>query len=653
MADAVRVSVTVNGQPQTAEVEPRLLLVHFLRDTLGLTGTHVGCDTSNCGACTVHLDGVSVKSCTILAAQADGASVRTIEGMADGADLHPLQEGFWAEHGLQCGYCTPGMIMAAADLLERNPDPSEHEIREGLAGNLCRCTGYHNIVKAVQHAAELQRAATAPEPGREAAPGPGHAGGVGMSEANGGLHVGRAMRRKEDPPLIAGQGQLRRRHHAAGHALGGVRALARGARHDQLDRHVGRARAATASRPSTPAPTSTSRRRSRWPGSRPAWTSPRRRTGRWPRTPSSTSATRSRSSSARDRYAVVDAAEDVIVDYDPLPVVVDPEKALAGGDLVHPDLGSNKVHEWSLGGDVEAALEGADVVIEHRFVNHRTAGAPIETRGVIADYRAGELTMWSATQVPHFLRLFLALQLGMTEDRVRAIAPDVGGGFGSKLQIYGEEILLAWVSRKLGLPVKWVETRSENMATAHHGRDQIAYVTMGADRDGTFKGLHVKIVADLGAYMMLLTPMIPSLGAFVMAGCYKWDAVRTDITGVMTNKMATDAIRGAGRPEATHYIEVMVDQMAQELGIDRLELRRRNFIPPEDFPAETAAGWSTTRATTRARSRGCSSTSTRPRRRARRRTASCAASGSRPGRRSAGWRRRAPRARAASASRRG
>jgi carbon-monoxide dehydrogenase small subunit len=164
MAHAVRVSVTVNGQPHSAEVEPRLLLVHFLRDTLGLTGTHVGCDTSNCGACTVHLDGVSVKSCTVLAAQADGAEVRTIEGMAQATELHPLQEGFWAEHGLQCGYCTPGMIMAAADLLERNPDPSESEIREGLAGNLCRCTGYHNIVKAVQHAAQLQRGAEVPEP---------------------------------------------------------------------------------------------------------------------------------------------------------------------------------------------------------------------------------------------------------------------------------------------------------------------------------------------------------------------------------------------------------------------------------------------------------------------------------------------------------
>jgi carbon-monoxide dehydrogenase small subunit len=174
MADAVRVSVTVNGQAQAADVEPRLLLVHFLRDTLGLTGTHVGCDTSNCGACTVHVDGQSAKSCTLLAVQADGSEVTTIEGMAQGNELHPLQEGFWAEHGLQCGYCTPGMIMAAADLLARTPDPSEAEIREGLAGNLCRCTGYHNIVKAVQHAARSQREGRIPEPdvteeGREAA----------------------------------------------------------------------------------------------------------------------------------------------------------------------------------------------------------------------------------------------------------------------------------------------------------------------------------------------------------------------------------------------------------------------------------------------------------------------------------------------------
>jgi carbon-monoxide dehydrogenase small subunit len=148
-----RVSVTVNGVQYDEEVEPRLLLVHLIRDTLGLTGTHVGCDTSNCGACTVHLDGEAVKSCTVLAVQADGSEVTTIEGMGTEEELHPLQEAFWANHGLQCGYCTPGMIMASADLLAKNPHPSEDEVREALAGNLCRCTGYQNIVKAVLDAA--------------------------------------------------------------------------------------------------------------------------------------------------------------------------------------------------------------------------------------------------------------------------------------------------------------------------------------------------------------------------------------------------------------------------------------------------------------------------------------------------------------------
>jgi carbon-monoxide dehydrogenase small subunit len=170
MADAIRVSVTVNGQPRTAEVEPRLLLVHFLRDTLGLTGTHVGCDTSNCGACTVHVDGEAVKSCTVLAVQADGSEVKTIEGMGQEGDLHPLQQAFWEHHGLQCGYCTPGMIMAAADLLQRTPDPSEHDVREALAGNLCRCTGYHNIVKAVRAAAAEMGAAEARPEVREEEP---------------------------------------------------------------------------------------------------------------------------------------------------------------------------------------------------------------------------------------------------------------------------------------------------------------------------------------------------------------------------------------------------------------------------------------------------------------------------------------------------
>jgi carbon-monoxide dehydrogenase small subunit len=165
MSANVPVQITVNGVRHESEVEARLLLVHFLRDRLGLTGTHIGCDTTTCGACTVHLNGEAVKSCTVLAAQADGSEVTTIEGLAADGGLHPLQEAFWEHHGLQCGYCTPGMIMAAADLLERNPNPTEEEVRHGLEGNLCRCTGYHNIVKAVM-------AAAGSIPAGEAAPAP-------------------------------------------------------------------------------------------------------------------------------------------------------------------------------------------------------------------------------------------------------------------------------------------------------------------------------------------------------------------------------------------------------------------------------------------------------------------------------------------------
>jgi carbon-monoxide dehydrogenase small subunit len=153
------ISVTVNGTKYSNEVEPRLLLVHYIRDTLGLTGTHVGCDTSNCGACTIMMNGRAVKACTLLAVQADGAQLQTVEGLATNGDLHPIQQGFWEEHGLQCGFCTPGMMMAALELLRRHPDPSEAQIREGLEGNLCRCTGYQHIVNSIQNAAGKLRGA--------------------------------------------------------------------------------------------------------------------------------------------------------------------------------------------------------------------------------------------------------------------------------------------------------------------------------------------------------------------------------------------------------------------------------------------------------------------------------------------------------------
>ncbi len=294
----------------------------------------------------------------------------------------------------------------------------------------------------------------------------------------------------------------------------------------------------------------------------------------------------------RDRYSVIDAAEQVIVEYEPKPVVTDPERALEDSStLVWEQFGTNRTHEWKVsGGDIDAALAEADVVVEQRVVNHRTAGAAIEPRGVLADPQGDGVTLYSATQVPHILRFVLAGILGMPEDKLRVVAPDVGGGFGSKLQIYPEEALMVALARRLKRPVKWIETRSENMATTHHGRDQIAYVTLGAKRDGTLTACRARILADLGAYQLLLTPFIPELGFPVMGGCYKIPAIDLTFEGVFTNKFCTDAIRGAGRPEATYWIELVMDRLAAELGMDRLELRRKNFIGADEFPYTTPLG---------------------------------------------------------------
>jgi carbon-monoxide dehydrogenase large subunit len=415
-----------------------------------------------------------------------------------------------------------------------------------------------------------------------------------MSATNGranGQHVGRAMRRKEDPRLITGQGRYVEDISLPGMLWASfVRSPEAHAKIVSIDV------SAALERPGIHA-VYTGADQGDMAGPLPmAWVPPGieiKNPEHWPLAKEAVKHVGDPVAVVigEDRYAVADAAEDVVVEYESLPAVIDPEKALEGAPFVHDEIGTNKVHEWSLaGGDLEAGFAEAEVVIERRIINHRTAGAPIEPRGVLADYRAGSLTLWSATQVPHFVRLFLAILLGISEEHVRVIAPEVGGGFGAKLQVYGEEILLASCSRRLGRPVKWIETRSENMAVTHQGRDQIDHVKLGAKRDGTVTAYHVKIVADFGAYNMLLTPLIPTLGAFVMGGCYKIPAVTTDIVGVFTNKCPTDAIRGAGRPEATHMIEVMLDQLAAELGMDPLEVRRKNFIPKEDFPAAVATG---------------------------------------------------------------
>jgi aerobic carbon-monoxide dehydrogenase large subunit len=293
---------------------------------------------------------------------------------------------------------------------------------------------------------------------------------------------------------------------------------------------------------------------------------------------------------ARDHYAAADALELIDVDYEPLPPVLDMETALTEGTPKVHEAG-NKSFEWVFAnGDVDAAFRDAPLVMERTYRQQRLIPEAMEPRATVGAVVGDEITLWSATQIPHVLRFLLAAVLGIPEQNIRVIAPDVGGGFGSKLQVTAEEFLTVLIARRLGRPVKWTESRSEGNLAVHHGRDQIQRIKVAADRDGRLRGLSVDLLADMGAYLMLVTPGVPLLGAFMFNAIYKMDAYSFKCTGVFTTKTPTDAYRGAGRPEATYAIEHAMDDLAAELGIDPLELRKRNWITHEEFPYTTIAG---------------------------------------------------------------
>ncbi|MDC5696368.1 xanthine dehydrogenase family protein molybdopterin-binding subunit [Intrasporangium calvum] len=303
---------------------------------------------------------------------------------------------------------------------------------------------------------------------------------------------------------------------------------------------------------------------------------------------------------ARSAAEARDAAELVDVDYEELPAVLDMKEALKDEVLAHPDLGTNKSAFWQLdskeggtGDDVDAAIEAArtdGVVIEREYRQQRLIPAFMEPRSVVVDPTGEQITMWSATQIPHILRFLLAATTGVSESKIRVIAPDVGGGFGGKLQTTPEEFIAFAAARQLGKPVKYTETRSESLLSGHHGRDQWQKLTLSATKDGTVTGLKVELLADLGAYVALVGGGVPVLGAWMFNSIYKFPAYRFNVQTILTNKTWVDAYRGAGRPEATFGIERMMDELAAELGLDPLELREKNWIKHEEFPFTTVAG---------------------------------------------------------------
>ena len=293
---------------------------------------------------------------------------------------------------------------------------------------------------------------------------------------------------------------------------------------------------------------------------------------------------------ARDRYTAADAVDLIDVTYEPLEPVLDMEAALQPDSPKVQEAG-NKSYTWTLAnGDLEAAFRDAPVVLERTYLQQRLIGTAMEPRAVVCAPVGDEYTLWTSTQIPHVVRVLLALTTGIPEHKLRVIAPDVGGGFGTKLQFTAEEVLAVLLARRLGRPVKWTESRSEGNVAVHHGRDQIQRIRIAADSDGKLRGLDVDLLANMGAYLVLLTPGVPLLGAFMYNAIYKMDAYRFNCTGVFTTKTPTDAYRGAGRPEATFAIERAMDDLAAHLGVDPLELRERNWIKHEEFPFTTISG---------------------------------------------------------------
>jgi carbon-monoxide dehydrogenase large subunit len=296
---------------------------------------------------------------------------------------------------------------------------------------------------------------------------------------------------------------------------------------------------------------------------------------------------------ADDRYTAADAADAVVVDYDVLDAVVDIEDAASDRVVVHEDLGTNRSYTWVLSPEpdkVERAFADAAHTVSERYHQQRLIPAAMETRGVVAvpaPY-GGDITVYTSTQIPHILKITIAMTNGVPEQKIRVVAPSVGGGFGSKLDVYAEEFLAVALARHLGVPARWTETRSEAGVATIHGRGLVQDIELAASADGHITAVRAKLLADMGAYLQLITPGIPILGAFLYHGVYDVPAYHFEVTGVFTTRTPTDAYRGAGRPEATYALERAVDALAREVGLDPVEIRRRNYIPPDRFPYESS-----------------------------------------------------------------
>ncbi len=574
------ISITVNGQPVAARVEARTLLTDFLRRHAGVNGPRFGCEEGACGACTVEMNGATVKSCLVLAVQAEGAQVLTAEGLASGNELAPVQQAFVQCHAVQCGYCTAGMVMSTRDFLNRHPDGqfTDEALREALTGNYCRCTGYNHILQAAKvaagQAAPLARLESEVD----------HRGGF----------IGQPIARREDRRLVMGGGRYVDNHSTpADLHLVMVRATRAHARIVNID--VSRAQVA----PGVVKVVTGRDALSRW---QPIAPSVQMDGLNMPH----------RHAMAVDKViffgepvafvlaATPEQAEDaaalVVVDYADLPVNVDMLAAAVepadSAALVYPEWGSNLQRDFQFEiGPVDEVFASADLVVDEVITSHRYGAMPMETRVTWAHFEPGEqrLTVRASTQVPHQMRLYMSQVFGIPEARIQVLAGDVGGGFGAKLSVDVEHVV-ALASIMSGRPVKYFESRREWLHSGPAARDIHTRSRAAFRRDGRLLALETDIYADMGCdgAERACGLGMPINGGLYTPSAYRVETYRTRVRCVVTNKAPYSAYRGYGKDIANLFIERVMDQAALQLGLDPVDMRRINLL--ETYPHQICTG---------------------------------------------------------------
>jgi len=561
-----RIKLTLNGKTIEKDVECRQNLADFLRHDLAMTGTHVGCEHGVCGSCTVQMNGAPVRSCLTLAVQADQAEITTVEGLSDKGSLGLLQQAFKKHHALQCGFCTPGFLLTADALLRNNGPLTDAEVRQAVSGNLCRCTGYQNIVDAIVEASGGKVEAR-----------------THHDHAASSKFIGARVERAEDNELLSGKGvyvddiDLPGMLHA--YVVRSVHARAKILRIDTTAakratgvvdvitfEDLGAVRKLPLTIPH--------------PNLKPLTEFPMAKDQvRYVGEPVAVIV-------AESRHLAEDAAPLVDIEYDVSPGCIDIEKALApDAPLVHegePDNVGGFMKQST--GNVDKAFAEADHVIKETLRVHRGGCHAIETRGILAQFeaKAGFLTIWASCQGPHRIRRTLLQLMDMPEHKVRVIAPRVGGGFGPKGGFYPENFLIPWLAVRYGTAVKWIEDRREHFIASRQERDQTHWVEAAFNNDGRVVGLKNFFLYDTGAYSTSL--VVPWISLATIPGPYKIANLQLEFKAVYTNKVTAMVVRGAGRPQAVYVMETIMDRVARELNMDPAEVRRRNFIQKDEYP---------------------------------------------------------------------